>query len=505
MSIKNNTIANYIGQIYSILIVLFVTPFYLKYLGAEAYGLIGFFALMQAWMSLLDMGLTPTLGRQVAFARGQDNDFILFKRLLKSFELIFVCLALIIIIVTFLTSNWIALNWINVEDLTIDTVVKCINLMGVLIGLRWLIGLYRSGIIGLEDQVWLNMANILFISFKFIGSLIFLIFVSKNIYDFFIYQIIIGLLEVLIFILRFYRKLPSNNNTQSLIAFDWQIVKGVLPFALSIAYTAGIWVLVTQTDKFILSSVLSLVEFGYFSLVALVAGGITSLSGPITNAILPRMTMLYSQGKEKEMFFIYRQSSQVITLISFSIAIVIGLFAEILLFAWTGDIEAAVWGAEVLIWFALGNGVLAISGFQYMLQNVYGQMRLHVIGSTISVAIQLPIIYMAASNFGAIGAGIAWFCLRLIWFLFWTPIVHNKFSPGFHFKWLFKDILPIIITLTVITLIFKNYIIFNFNDNRYFVFVQLLFIGFTLLLIGALNINVFQVKIKKIFRLNFKQ
>ncbi len=50
VSIKRNTIANYIGQSYGILVGLIVTPLYLKYLGAEAYGLVGFFALMQAWL-----------------------------------------------------------------------------------------------------------------------------------------------------------------------------------------------------------------------------------------------------------------------------------------------------------------------------------------------------------------------------------------------------------------------------------------------------------------------
>lgn len=66
MSVKSNTIANYIGQIYMMLIGIVVTPLYLQHLGAEAYGLVGFFALMQAWMNLLDLGLSPTLGRQAA-------------------------------------------------------------------------------------------------------------------------------------------------------------------------------------------------------------------------------------------------------------------------------------------------------------------------------------------------------------------------------------------------------------------------------------------------------
>lgn len=473
MSVKRNSLANYIGQSYTILIGILITPLYLQYLGAEAYGLVGFFALMQAWMVLLDLGLSPTLGRQVACARGLKNGFEFFKRLLKSFELIFFCLALLIITGISLSSEWVASNWVSAESLDTDTIVYCIVLMGVMIGLRWFAGLYRSGINGLEDQVWLNTANVALISLKFIGALFLLAFLSQDIRHFFEYQLFIGLLEVLVFTGRFYRKLPATQTSPGWVAFDWVAVKSVAPFAIGIAYTAGIWVLITQTDKLILSGVLSLAEFGYFSLVALVAGAITALSGPISQAIMPRMTTLLAQDKKDEMLKIYRHASQIVTLISFSVAMMIGLYAETLLYAWTGDKEAAAWGSEVLIWFALGNGVLAIGAFQYYLQSAFGQMRLHVIGSTISAVIQVPIIFFAAVNYGAIGAGIAWFSFRVIWFLWWTPIVHSKYVPGFHWRWLFKDILPILIVITLMAWLFSKCFGLSLETNRMLLFVEM--------------------------------
>ncbi len=33
---------------------------HLAYMGKEAYGLIGFFAMAQSWFALLDLGLSPT-------------------------------------------------------------------------------------------------------------------------------------------------------------------------------------------------------------------------------------------------------------------------------------------------------------------------------------------------------------------------------------------------------------------------------------------------------------
>ena len=49
-------------------------------------------------------------------------------------------------------------------------------------------------------------------------------------------------------------------------------IQVITPFALRIAYSLPIWVVITQIDKLILSGVLPLTEFGYFSIVALIAG-----------------------------------------------------------------------------------------------------------------------------------------------------------------------------------------------------------------------------------------
>ena len=468
-----------------VLIGIVITPLYLQYLGAEAYGLVGFFALMQAWMGLLDLGLSPTLGRQAAYARGQNNGFTVFKRLVKSFEVIFFALAVVIVTAIYSFSGWIAQSWIKVESLDVAILVYCIILMGFMIGLRWFSGLYRSGINGLEDQVWLNIANILIISLKFVGALVLLAFISQDVRHFFEYQLAVGFIEVVIFSGRFYTRLPRTKEPISLVAFDWKEVKQVAPFALSIAYTAGIWVLITQTDKLILSGILTLSEYGYFSMIALVAAGVTMMSSPISQAVMPRLTMLYSQGKKDDLLRLYGKASQFVTVIALSVSLMVGLYAEPLIYAWSGNREAANWGADILIWFALGNGVLAIGAFQYYLQNAFGQLRLHVIGSTISAVIQVPLIFYAALNYGAEGAGIAWLSFRVIWFLVWTPIVLSSFVPGFYIGWLFKQIMPIAVVTIAVALLVNELATLNLEQNRLVLFVQMLGLGLVVLMISA--------------------
>jgi hypothetical protein len=49
-------IASYISQAYVVLAAIFVLPFYITEMGAEAYGLVGFFAMLQAMFGVLDLG-----------------------------------------------------------------------------------------------------------------------------------------------------------------------------------------------------------------------------------------------------------------------------------------------------------------------------------------------------------------------------------------------------------------------------------------------------------------
>ena len=41
-------------------------PLYIRFLGVEAYGLIGFYLMLQAILQVLDLGLSPTMNREMA-------------------------------------------------------------------------------------------------------------------------------------------------------------------------------------------------------------------------------------------------------------------------------------------------------------------------------------------------------------------------------------------------------------------------------------------------------
>ena len=69
-------------------------------------------------------------------------------------------------------------------------------------------------------------------------------------------------------------RLPLPGRDAAPLRWELAPLRGVLTFSLSIAFTSSAWVLITQTDKLVLSRMLPLTEYGYYTLAVLVAGGV---------------------------------------------------------------------------------------------------------------------------------------------------------------------------------------------------------------------------------------
>ena len=481
---KWNALANFIGLGYATVIGLAILPLYLQYLGAEAFGLVGFFLILQGWMHIFDLGMSPLLARQTAQARGQNADFVELRKLLRSLEIILVIVAALVFMAIVGGSGWISDNWLKVASLKGGEVSTSIVLMGAIIGLRFFASLYRSGVQGMENQVQLNVANMFVVTLRYVGALLLLKFFTQDVRNFFVYQFAVGVLEALILSVLFYRSIPAGEGAG--IKMHWRSLQPVLPFTGGIAYAAAIWVLVTQLDKLVVSNVLPLAEYGFFSLAAIVGAGISQVGAPISQAILPRMTFLLSKGDEQGMVMLYRQATQAMAVIIVPLTAVFACFSEELLFAWTGDRGAAEWAGPVLFWFALGNGILAMGAFQFYLQYAHGHLKMHVIYISLLAGVQIPLIIYAAYTLGVMAVVIIWFALRLLSFIIWTPIVHRRFAQGIHLPWLFGDIGPSVMATTVLLIALSSLSIPFEQMSRLAIILTLLGTGLVMLLCNTL-------------------
>ena len=443
MSLKRNILASYASQIYVTLVGIVILPMYLKYMGAEAYGLVGFFTMLQAWFNLLDMGLTPTVARETARFRGGATDALSYRRLLRALQLIFFVVALLGGGAMFLFSGIIAVGWLKVETLPLTQVQLALQLMAAGVALRWMSGLYRGCISGAERLVWLGGFNAFVATLRFVGVLPVLIWVGNSPAVFFTYQLLVAAIELGGLAAKAFGLFPAVPAGQTLgwsPASLFAPIKPVLKFSLTIAFTGSVWVLVTQTDKLVLSKLLPLADYGYFTLAVLAASGVMMISGPISGALMPRMARLQAEGDEAGLIKLYRNATQMVAVIAIPACLVLAFFAEQVLWVWTGDAQAAAQAAPVLRLYALGNGFLALAAFPYYLQFAKGDLKLHLIGNAIFVLLLIPSLVWATWQYGATGAGWAWLGSNALFFIAWVPFVHSRFVKGLHRKWLTHDL-----------------------------------------------------------------
>lgn len=494
--LKENIIANYVSQIYVTIIGIALLPMYIKYMGTEAYGLVGFFAMLQAWFGVLDLGLTPTVGRETARYHGGAVSALAFRQLYRALAIIFFAVAVIGGGALFLSSRTIATKWLNIETLPVDDVIIAVQMMAISVALRWMTGLYRGVVTGSEKLVWLSGFNATIATLRFVGVFASMWHFGFTPLVFFTHQFIIALIEIIGLALKTQQLLPLKSSLTAAIGWSIQPVKPVLKFSLTIAFTASVWVFVTQTDKLVLSGILSLEDYGYFTLSVLVANGIMMISGPISNAIMPRMARLHAENKHEEMIMVYRQATQLVAIIAGSVAITLAVTAKPLLIAWTGDLNLADQAAPILRLYAAGNLFLCIAAFSYYLQYAKGILRYHLIGNAGLVIILIPSIIYAATHFGGVGAGFVWLTMNALFLIVWVAYVHHKLEPNLHLEWLFNDALKIIIPSGCVASLFL------FMDNswdetsRIYSFLFVMFTAMLILIVSLISSDMARLVLK---------
>lgn len=459
MSLKRNVIANYAGQGYSALIAILIYPLFLQFLGKEAYGLLGFFMTLQAWLILFDIGVTPALSREAAKARVGKSELASFFNLLKSVEIVFIFCALITLILGFLSVSWIAGSWLSIHTIPQTEVEFTLGLMFVVISLQWFLTLYRSVLNGLELQVWLNKLVIVTSTVRYPVSLALIYFLDLGLVSFVIVQLLCSVFELVLVAFKVSKyKLMQIPNHKAI--FSKMYLVAIAPFALRIGLSTGVWLFVSQFDRLILSNILPIGEYGYFTLVMVVVSGVTRLTSPVSVALLPRFSSLIAAGNLSDFVQLYRKSTRLlVTFICFLVAFLVFWSQQVLL-VWTGSMDVVLWSSNVLPPYIIGTGVMGILAFQYYMQFAFGNLKYHVYLNIVLLLICVPVVAFSAINYGAVGTAYFWLILQLLIFVIWPAFIHGKFVPGLHLKWLFLDVLPTAVLTT--GLVFAVYILFAF-------------------------------------------
>lgn len=437
-------------------------PLYIKYLGVEAYGLIGFYAVMQAWLTLFDMGITQTLNREMArFTAGIHTPQSIHD-LLRSLEIISVVLAVLMCVLVFGVSTYISEHWLNVQKLSTDEVAIAVVLMGFVIALRFIEGIYKGALLGLQKQVAVNVVSVVIATMRYGGVVAVLAWYESNIKVFFEWQVLSSLVSVLVLVILLYSTLPKPS---SLPKFSKQAISEIWRFASGMLGISFLALLLTQIDKVLLSKLITLESYGYYTLAATVAASLALITLPTTQAIYPKLVEYVAQKKQQEVINLYHQGSQLISVLIAPVVVMLIFFGQDIIYLWSGDINLSLQTSPILIPLAIGSFLNCLVWMPYQLQLAYGWTSFAVQVNTIAVFLLVPAIFLVTPHYGAIGAAWVWALLNAGYVTVGMHYMFQKLLPTEKWSWYWHDVtkqlIPVIIVMMVAKLIMAGFVYNN--------------------------------------------
>ena len=436
--LKRNLFANYLGQGWTALMGLAFIPLYINYLGIEAYGLIGLFAMLTAWLSLLDMGMTPTLSREMALFTGGHHTAESIRDLLRTIEILTLGIALAIFGGTVLMSKWIANSWLQVETMSVEVVAQSFAIMGLVTALRFIETIYRSCIIGLQRQVLFNVVSSGIATIRGLGAVGVLVWISPTIQAFFVWQGVVSIVTLVILGAITYTNLPP---VKRISRFSVATLRGVWRFAGGMLGITFLALLLTQVDKILLSKLLTLREYGYYILASSAAGALFVVISPIIQAFYPRLCELHATSDTSALIETYHSAAQLVSVLAGSAAIVTIFFSETLLSLWTQNHDLAARSSYLLSLLMLGNLLNGLMWVPYQTQLAHGWTSLTVQINVIAVILIVPAILWATPRYGAEGAAWVWVVLNVGYLLVGVHFMYRAILTREKFRWYTLDVL----------------------------------------------------------------
>nr|WP_063573926.1 oligosaccharide flippase family protein [Luteibacter rhizovicinus] len=446
MGLRRNIVANYVGAGWNALMNVAFVSAYIHHLGPAGYGLIGVFTLLLGLMALLDLGMAPTVSRELARLGALEPKGAAARMLLRGAELVATVLGIVVAIVIVVASPWLASHWLDTRGLRQDDVTFALRVMGLLVGLRILENVYRSALIGLQRQVVLNAILAVSGTLRNGGAFVVVAWIAPDVRAFFLWQLATGAATVVAFGVAVYLGLSENVRPQR---FSFAPLRATWRFAAGTMVVASLSIVLGNLDKILLTRLLPLDAFGYYALAVVVAQAPLGLITPVAQAFYPRFTQLHASHDER-LAVLYHTASQGVSVLIGTATAFLVLLGRPVLQLWLHDpvtVDRVVGLVAVLATGSMLNGIMTLP---YFLQLAAGWTRLTIRVNLVAVCLVVPALALLVPVYGGMAAAWIWLCLNAGYVLVAVPLMHRRLLRGELGHWYLNDVLPPVLAATVV-------------------------------------------------------
>jgi O-antigen/teichoic acid export membrane protein len=445
-SLTASLLANFAGKAWAAGLGLLFIPVYVRFLGIEAYGLVGFFITLTMLAAAFDLGLSTTLNRSLARTTNQSRERDQSHDLLFSMELLYWALMIGLAAGIAILAPWLGRYWLNPQSLGTQTTVYAVTLLAVAGLLQWPQALYGGGLMGLQKQVAYNAVQVLFATIRVVGAVVVLAWVSPTIISFFWWQIAVSLVQTVVLAALLHSSLYKGVRPH----FRLSALSGVGQFAAGMSGISLSVLCLTTLDKVLLSRLLSLADFGYYMLASTLAGGLSLIVSPVFQAVFPKLSALVQSDDRPQLRAAYHKYCQLMSVLLAPISFVLVVYSEPILAIWTHHAVTVERTHLLLSLLALSNALNGLLNVPYSLMLAQGWTKWIIAHSLVASVIVASMLYWTVPLYGAIAAALVLVALNGTMLL--TIIIphHVRMMPGQMKTWYVNDtIIPVVVSTAI--------------------------------------------------------
>ena len=406
--LAKNVFTNYLSVLWLGGLTLLLIPWYTKLLGAQQWGLVAVCIALQGFMTLLDAGLAQIMPRDIARSSSTPESI---ARTFHVFARAYLILAITGFTIGQIAAPWLGHYWLKAPPGTAADVTMALRLVLLQFLFQFANNAHIGYWNGVQAQVTANIRQCLFATAKHGGALALIVFWKPVAISYLASFAIFSVLEYL----------SNRNALTNSLNISGRLTAVTKDELVSLARETGVLaagvvlgMLVSQTDRIVLSGNVALADFGRYIVVANLGLAFMQLQHPLVRAFLPKLVMAHPDVYAKA----YWQLGSAILLLCVLPCAIAGLLAPLILHLWIGNPLIVEQGSLPL------RLILAAVAINALYQIIYQQMIIRGSAAMIFkinlliVILILPVATFSIKWFGITGGGITWLSVSSLQILF---------------------------------------------------------------------------------------
>jgi O-antigen/teichoic acid export membrane protein len=468
--------SNFFGGVWTGLLVVLSTPFLVEKQGLEGLGLIGFWQLLIIISGIFDFGLGQAMVREFSRYKGLAVADLKYQELLRTLEIIYTLVALIIGLFIYIVSDALAGNWLKLVTISNEEAALLIKLMSGSIAFQFISTLYINGLSGKQRHGRMNILMMLANTLKYFGGVV-VLYIDNSLTLFFAYQIFVAV-SILWLTRHSLYSLFYNDQKIKKVRFNLNCLAGLSKYSIGMFMTAICGLLLANVDRIMLSKFVSADDFGRYTLAFTAAGLLQMIILAFYRTYFPRFAELKAAGNEMLLKRTYYEGCSYVGAVIVPTSIAACIFAEELFQIWMGRSDHVVISSFRLLLIAT-----TLSGLMWLpaaLQQALGWTNLHVKLMILALAFGVPILFYGVIWYDTIGATALMLTHGIIEITLGLWLMNRILYPKENIKWYLTVLFfPILISAPIAI---TSSALMPFGLDRYLNFLWLSITGLIMLM-----------------------